>query len=353
MEEYEQQLARRRAMRQRRRRLYRIRQMAVMLGVLGVLATAVTAGIVALFHRPPTEPKSEESSGTEVSVPIQVQPQKPPYPSATAETVELGEEVDADCAVLVDLTENRIVAQKNGDTRVYPASVTKVMTLLVAAEQITDFSETYTMPFEMLNQLFIEEASVAGFLAGEQVCMTDLLYGAILPSGADATGGLARHIAGSEEAFAALMNEKAEKMGLKGTHFINTSGLHHKEHYMTAIDMAVILSEAMKDPLCRQVLCAVKYTTAATEEHPEGIELYSTMFSRMYGTEPEGATIIGGKTGYTAQAGHTMASFAVGEDGHDYIFISMQGSNRWEATYDAIETYTRFCSAPSDGKTTE
>ena len=339
--EYEQRLAYRQQMRRRRRRLYRIRQMAVMLTAMVLLIGGVTAGIVALCHRPAKDVPPD--SVPESAPPVQAVPQKPAYPVVTADTVLLGEEVDADSAVLVDLTENRIVAAKEADRQVYPASVTKVMTVLVAVEHIRDFTETYKMPFDMLNQLFIEEASVAGFSAGEAVCMTDLLYGAILPSGADATGGLARHIAGSEEGFAELMNQKAQKLGLKNTHFTNTSGLHDKEHYMTATDMAVILAEAMKDPLCRQVLGAVKYVTASTPEHPEGLELYSTMFSRMYGTEPEGATVIGGKTGYTAQAGHTMASSAVGEDGHEYIFVSMQGSNRGEATYDAIETYTRFC----------
>ena len=180
--------------------------------------------------------------------------------------------------------------------------------------------------------------------------MTDLLYGAILPSGADATEALALHIAWSEEAFAALMNAKAKELGLKDTHFVNTSGLHDRDHYTTAADMAVVLRAAMADPLCRQVLTAVEYTTASTPQHPEGLKLYSTLFSRMYGTEPEGATIIGGKTGYTAQAGYTMASYAVGEDGHDSVFVTMKGTSGWEATYDVIEALTRYCGPQTDGE---
>ncbi|MBQ8682950.1 MAG: D-alanyl-D-alanine carboxypeptidase [Clostridia bacterium] len=341
-EEYELALARRQAMRRRRRRRNRMRQRIVEIAAVAVLV-AVIAIPIWLLCRPRTKPEPETSAPSDTSTSIEPQLPEIVYPVATADTQALGEEVDADCAVLVDVTANRIVAQKHPDTRIYPASVTKVMTLLVAVEHITDYSETFTMPFEMLNRLFIEEASVAGFLAGEKVCMTDLLYGAILPSGADATEALALHVAGSEEAFAALMNQKAEELGLKDTHFTNTSGLHDKEHYTTAADMAVVLRAAMENPLCRQVLSAVSYTTAVTPEHPEGIDLYSTMFSRMYGTEPEVATVIGGKTGYTAQAGHTMVSYAVGQDGHDYIVATMQGSNRYGATYDAINILKAYC----------
>jgi D-alanyl-D-alanine carboxypeptidase (penicillin-binding protein 5/6) len=251
--------------------------------------------------------------------------------------------VDAPCAILVDVTKGRIVAQKNADKRGYPASITKMMTLLVAVENTEDFDSTYEMTFDIVNDTYQQGASRAGFGGGEKVTVTDLLYGCILPSGADATIGLANHLSGSEPAFVKLMNERCKTLGLKNTHFENTSGLHGDKHYSTAADMAVILMAAMQDKTCKEVLSAVKYTTAKTPENPNGLELYSTMFSRMYGTEPEGATIIAGKTGYTAQAGHTMASFATGDNGHEYIFVSMDGTDKWKATYDAINVLTAFC----------
>lgn len=336
--------------RRRRRRMYRLRQLLVELTVVAVLV-AVIAVPIAIFTRdktpdpdaatPPVSNVSDDAVSATPDEPVVV------YPTATADTVALGDMVDARYAVLVDVTDNRIVAQKGADTRVYPASVTKVMSLLVAVENATDMTQTYEMSYTFLDSLYWQQATVAGFSSGERVTVKDMLYGCILPSGADATIGLANLLAGSEEVFATLMNDKAAALGLKNTHFVNSSGLHDPNHYTTALDMAVVLAAAMQDDTCREVLSTYQYTTAATEQHPEGLLLTSTMFSRMYGTEPEGATIIAGKTGYTTEAGHTMASYAKGDDGHDYIFVSMDGSNKWQATYDAINVLTAFCGPPA------
>lgn len=335
--------------RARRRRLYRLRQYLIELLILGVLV-ALVAVPISLIHSCNREPIAEESTqGIPPAAGMTAETWE--YPRVTADTYTLTDEVDAQSAILVDVTDNVVVASKQPKQVLYPASITKVMTLLVAVENIADFTDTFVMTFDMLNTLYIEQASVAGFSAGEAVTMEDLLYGCILPSGADATWGLAEYVAGSEEDFAELMNRKAEELGLRSTHFTNTSGLHDANHYTTAEDMALIMAAAMDNPHCRQVLSTYQYTTAATPEHPEGILLTSTMFSRMYGDEAEGALIISGKTGYTTEAGHTMVSYAEGENGHDYILVTMKGSNRWKATYDAINTYTRFC-APSAVATT-
>lgn len=344
--------ARRRA---RRRFLYRLRQRVIELAVLCLLVTAVVVPIRLLTKdKTPDEPAVVPPS---VSTPSDT-PQKPliPYPVRTADTVFLGSEVDAPCAILWDITANRVVAAKGENTRVYPASVTKIMTLLVAVENITDFTDTFTMTYEILYPLYRNEATIAGFLEGERVVVEDLLYGTILPSGADASHGLAEYVAGSEEAFVQLMNEKAAALGLKDTHFVNTSGLHDKNHYTTAADMAVILRAAMNDAHCRQVLSTYQYTTVPTAEHPEGILLTSTLFSRMYGDEPDGAVIAAGKTGFTDQALHTLATYAEAEGrrGHTYVLVTMQNSTRWTAVHDAFNIYSRFCgsqdeTASSDG----
>jgi len=335
--------------RRRRRRMYRLRQRIIECTVLAVLIAAVAVPI-AIFTRDktpdePLPPVSDTDTETSADDAVSVLPEQPAvvYPTATADTAELGTTVDAEYAVLVDVTENRIVAQKRPEAQVYPASVTKVMTLLVAVENATDMTQTYEMSYNFLDELYWQQATVAGFSSGEKVSVKDMLYGCILPSGADATIGLANLLSGSEEAFATLMNQKAADLGLKNTHFVNTSGLHDNNHYTTALDMAVVLAAAMQDDTCREVLSTYQYTTASTPQHPDGLLLTSTMFSRMYGTEPEGATIIAGKTGYTTEAGHTMASYAKGDDGHDYIFVSMDGTNKWKATYDAINVLTAFC----------
>ncbi len=326
--------------RAKRRRMYRLRQRLIEIGILAVLVAVIIVPICLLTgnKKPPAD---KVESKPQVSTPVE-KPTVPTYPTADENTVELGKEVDAKYAVLVDVTAGRIVAQKNADEKAFPASITKVMTLLVAAEQATDYDATYTMSYEFLNDLYLQEATVAGFSSGEQVTVNDMLYGCILPSGADATIGLSNHLAGSESDFAGLMNQKAAQLGLKNTHFVNSSGLHHNNHYSTATDMAVILMAAMKNPKCKEVLSTYQYTTRSTEQHPEGLLLTSTLFSRMKGDEPEGATVIAGKTGYTTQAKHTMVSYATGDDGHDYVFVTMGGTTRWKATFDAIDTLTAF-----------
>ena len=127
-------------------------------------------------------------------------------------------------AALLDVNNHKIIAGKLADSKIYPASMTKVMTLIVVSENIDKMPQTYTFGFEMLNRLYVEEASVAGFLEGETVDVEDLMYGLVLPSGADAAEALAIMVAGSNEEFAKLMNEKCQELGLKYTHFTNPTG---------------------------------------------------------------------------------------------------------------------------------
>ncbi len=340
MELYDWEKEERRAqLRRRRRRRRLIRQRLIECAVLAVLVL----GVVLLVRGCRSSRRPDDTSSPLVTdSTVDMEPVFE-YPAADENTVGFDSEIDAPYAVLVDVTANRIVAQRGATEKIYPASVTKVLTLLTAVEHIENYTDTYEMSYEFLDALYWQGATVAGFSSGERVTVMDMLYGCILPSGADATIGLANYVSGSEEAFAVLMNRKAEELGLRNTHFVNSSGLHDSNHYTTALDMAVVMAAAMRNDLCRQVLSTYRYTTASTPQHPEGLLLTSTMFSRMYGTEPEGATIIAGKTGFTDQAGNTMVSYAVGEDGHDYIFVSMHNSNKWKSVYDAFHAYTVHC----------
>ena len=272
---------------------------------------------------------------------------EPIIPSFTADTYTLGDEINAPSAVLIDCTDNTILAAKDAQAVLYPASITKVMTLLVAIENIHDWNDTFTMTYELLHPLYMQDATIVGFMEDEVVPLTDLLYGAILPSGADATQALAEYVSGSEEAFAELMNKRAEEMGLQNTHFVNASGLHDVNHYTSALDMAIIMREAMKNELCRKVLTTHTYVIDPTEQHPEGIPLANTMIGRVRANQPDGATVVGGKTGFTNEAGHTMMSLAQGDDGHEYVFVSLKGADKYKATNDAIRAYSMFC-APNE-----
>lgn len=260
-----------------------------------------------------------------------------------SQTVAIPGSNDAQCAIIIDKSNNTVVASREPHKRAYPASTTKIMTLLVAAENITDLDDTFTMTLEITDPLFVAEASVAGFLDGEEVTMTDLLYGMILPSGADGAMGLAVKIAGSEEEFVKLMNKKVEELGLENTHFANVSGLHSTENYSSAYDMAVILDAAMQNELCREVLSTYQYTTRSTEQNPEGLQLSSTLFSYMYGTEPETATILGGKTGFVNESGYCIASFGKSNESEkEYIVVTLGNSARWPAFYGQIDLYKQF-----------
>ncbi|MDE5648335.1 MAG: serine hydrolase, partial [Oscillospiraceae bacterium] len=263
------------------------------------------------------------------------------YPNGLDTAKKFDKLIASKYCILVDLENNKVLAERNADKKMYPASMTKIMTLIVAVENMKSLDDTFTMTYEILNPLIEEDASIAGFEENETITIKDMLYGAILPSGADATVGLAEAIAGSETNFVRMMNEKVQEMGLKSTHFSNTSGLHDDNHYSTVLDMAVILEYALQNDLCREILSTYQYTTTKTKEHPKGILLESTMFSRMYGDEVENVTIEGGKTGFTSEAQHCMASFAI-KNNKEYIVVTAMEDDKWGSVFDAFDIYEQY-----------
>lgn len=265
------------------------------------------------------------------------------YAIKTDDTLKLTDEIASDYAIMIDLGNNTVVAEKGGDEMIYPASMTKVMTLIVAYENCKNLDDTFTMTAEITDPLFKEGASVAGFSVGEEVTVRDLLYGAILPSGADATDALAIYTAGSIEKFVAMMNKKVLQLGLSNTHFSNPSGLHDKNHYSTPHEMALIFEYAMKIDGCREILSTYKYTTALTDKHPDGIPLTSTMFSRMKGDESGVAEIIAGKTGYTNEGLHCLVSLGKRNGtGKEYVLVTAHAAATYDPIYDCINLYKKL-----------
>lgn len=137
------------------------------------------------------------------------------------------------------------------------------------------------------------------------------------------------------------MNEKCEEMGLKNTHFCNPSGLHDVNQYTTPAEMAMIMEYAMSNEVCAKVLGTYQYTTASTPQHPDGIHLTSTMFSRMVGNEVPGVTIKAGKTGYTDEAHNCLVNFAE-KDGKEYVTVMAAAGNRWYVIFDGFKIYERY-----------
>ena len=270
--------------------------------------------------------------------------------------------MSANTAILVDADTNEIVAGYNYEKKIYPASLTKILTLLVAAENIQDMDATYKFTSDDIDPLIEDNASRAGFEAGETVTMEDLLYSAILVSGADGTTGLANAVAGSEEKFVELMNAKIQELGLTGTNFVNASGLHNKNHYSTAIDIAVLTKAAMDNETCRKVLTTTSYTTSKTKQHKDGIELTSIIAQRIEGyyidcdgdgEADDGISIEGGKTGFTDEAKYTLSTI-LDDNGHTYICVTTKSKDELKSVEDQIAIYEKYlgtnASAGTDSK---
>ena len=172
--------------------------------------------------------------------------------------------------------------------------------------------------------------------------MEDLFYGTVLCSGGDAALGLATYVAGSQEAFVDMMNEKLKELGLSDTaHFTNCVGLYDENHYCTVYDIAMILEAAIDHPQCREVLSTKKYTTSSTPEHPEGIQI-SNWFLRRIEDKDTGGDVICGKTGFVAQSGSCAVSYGMDESGKEYICATVNAHSGWRCIYDHVELYKRF-----------
>lgn len=245
-------------------------------------------------------------------------------------------------ATLIRLKDGKIILDKNSNEKMFPASLTKMMTAIIAIENITDLEDLITLPSEIFQPLYDAEAAMAGFLPNENVPVLDLLYGTLLPSGAEAAVGLAYYVAGSEEAFVELMNIKAEELGMKNTHFTNVTGLHDANHYSTAEDMALLLTYALENEIFTDVFTSPSYSTQATNLHPSGITVYSTMFKKIENTSLENGKILGGKTGFTDEAGLCLASVAE-VNGELFILVTAgaSGNNRTEP-FNIIDAFTVY-----------
>lgn len=260
-------------------------------------------------------------------------------------TRTLGGGIASNHAVLVDIENGTVLACKDEATKIVPASMTKVLTLLTAVEKLgdtIDLDDKFRITVEITDYCYLNECSVAGFDRDEKVTVQDLLYGTILPSGADAALGLAEYTAGSQEAFVELMNAKLDELGLSQTaHFTNCVGIYDEDHYCTLLDMAVIMEAAIQNELCREVLSARTYTTSKTKQHRDGI-LISNWFLRRIEDKDTGGEVACAKTGYVQQAGNCAVSYGVDEKNRKYICVTADAPGTWKCIYDHVKLYKRF-----------
>lgn len=260
----------------------------------------------------------------------------------TDATTSVDDEVQSTNGIFIDLATGNILFDRDAHTRINPASMTKVLTVLVAAEHVTDWSDTFEITPEITNYSYVHDCSAVGFSNNEVVTVEDLFYGTVLCSGGDAALGLATYVAGSQEAFVDMMNEKLKELGLSDTaHFTNCVGLYDEDHYCTVYDIAMILEAAIDQPQCREVLSTKKYTTSSTPEHPEGIQI-SNWFLRRIEDKDTGGEVICGKTGFVAQSGSCAVSYGMDESGKEYICATVNAHSGWRCIYDHVELYKRF-----------
>lgn len=232
-------------------------------------------------------------------------------------------EIAAQGAVLYDATRGQFLFEKNVDTRYYPASITKLMTALLVAENCglegtVTFSETAVSKLE-------SGAVTLKIQAGEKISVKDCMYGLMLKSANEIANGLAEHVAGSIEAFADKMNQKAKSLGCTNTNFENPNGLNNSEHVTTARDMALIAAAAYQNEIVRKVTSTLTYDFPATQAVNSVRTL--TMGHKML--DPDRAEyypgIVGGKTGFTSLAGNTLVTCAE-KDGTRLIAVILKST---------------------------
>lgn len=237
-------------------------------------------------------------------------------------------------ALLLELENGKVLAEKKSKERVYPASLTKMLTILLGIEKMENLDQKLVMKEEYFEGLYEMDASLAGFQIGEIVTYRDILYGAMLPSGAESCLAIAILLSGSEEAFVSEMNTKAAEIGMTDTHFANTTGLHDPQNYSTAADMALLLQTALNNKEFAQIFTTKKYTTSPTQLSPEGVPLQSALFKYMDRFPRLAPMIKGGKTGFTEEAGLCLASIAeIG--GKEYILVTT-GAPAEEADWEPL-----------------
>lgn len=246
------------------------------------------------------------------------------------------EEIEAGAAILMDVDTGTILYKKNINETYYPASITKILTTLIAIEnstmdEIVTFSE---------DSVYKTEGSGIWRDIGEKMTMEQCLYAVMLESANECAYAVAEHIGGTMQKFVKMMNAKAKALGCKNSHFNNPHGLPDEKHYVTAKDMAIIARAAYENETFR-LLCGTKrYTIPKTNKHNEVTPMVNH-HKMLYPKDTDAYLYdycTGGKTGYTVAAGHTLVTYAQ-KDGMTLLAVILNGSSPkyWNETRTLFE----------------
>ena len=232
--------------------------------------------------------------------------------------------------------------QKNIYEKMYPASTTKILTAYLAITQ-SNLDDIVTVSEHAADQA--SDSSVCGLQAGDQIKMSDLLYGLMLKSGNDAAIAIAEHISGSEEAFAVLMNETARSFGATNSHFVNPNGLHDENHYTCVYDLYLIFSHAIEQDFFLQLIQTTSYTVYYTNASgADASQTWRNTNKYLNGevTQPEGVTVLGGKTGTTNAAGYCLVLLSNNDKKEPVISIILKSDGRSNLYYVMNQVLANF-----------
>ena len=233
----------------------------------------------------------------------------------------------AGAAALFDLKNKEVLCAKNVHEKMYPASLTKVMTAIIAIE-----NSSLDQVLTATDNITITEsgAATAKLKAGDVMTMDQALHILLLASANDVANLIAENVAGSIDGFIQMMNEKAAALGATNTHFTNAHGLTDLDHYTTAYDMYLIFNEAIKLDVFNQIINLNSYQTTYYDKSGKAIQFSSSTTNRFFKGQfnaPENITILGGKTGTTNAAGHCLILHCKDVRGNSYVSIVMRCLN--------------------------
>ena len=247
--------------------------------------------------------------------------------------------INAASAIVMDVDTGDILYEKYAHERHYPASITKVMTCLLAVEN-GNVNDEITVSENVMSQVEMDSSRI-GLQAGETLTLRDALYGMMLNSGNECALTIAEYVSGSTESFADMMNERARKLGCTDTHFVNPNGIHNEEHYTSCYDMALIGCAAYQYPEFKKLISSQSYTIPETNLN-EARDLWQENRLIWAGNKDYYYQYCtGGKTGYTETSLATLISFSE-RDGRRFVTVVMKCNPTTESYSDTIKL-CEFC----------
>ena len=228
-------------------------------------------------------------------------------------------QIDVNAGLIIEKNTGKIIYEENSKKKLYPASVTKVLTAIITIEncKLDDVAKASQNAISSIPSGYV----VAPLYVGEEMSIKDLLYALMLKSANDAAYVLAEHVGGSVEGFSEMMNKKAKELGCENTHFVNPNGIHSEDHYTTAYDLYLISKYAMENETFAKIVSTYQYTLSSTNKYKNNDRImkntnyFINPNSKFYNEDIKGI-----KTGTTMQAGNCLITNIV-KDGFDYIIV--------------------------------